>query len=141
MKNYDKLENLFNTKFRNIFFFNELDKDNSKDIKEIIKIREDLNNVQWLYSGNDNFYLIGIQNNKVVTFTSEGDFEILTDDFAFIPFLFIDEISTGGSIEDYKNSCLTNSDRNFERNELIEYAQWCKDNGIIIPYEHLKWLE
>lgn len=141
MKNYEKLENLFNTKFRNIFFFNELDKDNLKDIKEIIKIREDLNNVQWLYSGNDNFYLIGIQNNKVVTFTSEGDFEILTDDFAFLPFLFIDEISTGGSIEDYKNSCLINSDRNFERNELIEYAQWCKEQGINVPAEHLKWTE
>ncbi len=51
MKNYDKLKILFNTTFKNIFFFNELDKDILKDIKEIIKIREDLNDVQWLYSG------------------------------------------------------------------------------------------
>lgn len=141
MKNYDKLKHLFNTTFRNIFFFNQLDKDNLKDIKEIIKIREDLNDVQWLYSGNDNFYLVGIQNNNVVSFTSEGDFEILTNDFAFIPFLFIDELSTGGTIQDYKNSCLINSDREFERQELIAYAQWCKDNEIVIPEKHLQWTE
>ncbi len=45
------------------------------------------------------------------------------------------------NIQEFKNQLTENPELNNYFQALVEYAQWCKEQGIIIPYEHLKWLE
>lgn len=145
MNNYELLKPYYSNKFKKVFFYNSLTKNDLLSIKEIIEIEKtqgiNLEDVEWLYSANDDYYLIGLYNNKVVTYTSDGDYEELTNDFALLPFIFMWFKDSYSNIEELKNQLSKNPDLNNYFYDLVEYANWCKNNGIFIPENHLKWLE
>lgn len=145
MKNYDLLKPYYLNKFKKVFFYNSLTRNDLFNIKKIIEIEKtqgvNLDDVEWLYSANDDYYLIGIHNNKIVTYTSDGDYEELTNDFSLLPFIFMWFRDSYSNIQEFKNQLTENPELNNYFQALVEYAQWCKEQGIIIPYEHLKWLE
>jgi hypothetical protein len=138
MKNYELLKPFYSTKFKEVFLYDVLSPYFEKKIKEleILLIKqENINifNVNWLYSTHEEYYLIGVQNDNVVGITSEGDYEVITNDFALIPFVLnlykdIPEEERSMRSQDYLNA-------------LQNYNQWCKEQGIEVPYEHLKWIE
>ena len=85
------MKNYYANEFKDVFLYEELDKDNYQEIvilTEQFKEQEniDLSNAQWLYSTLEYFYLIAIQDDMVIGMTSEAELETLTDDFALLPF-------------------------------------------------------
>lgn len=145
MKNYELLNSYYQTKFKDVFFYNSLNKQDLANIKDIIEIEKkgfsNISEVKWLYSANDDYYLIGIYNNLFVTYSADGNYEELTDDFAMLPFIFMWFKDAYSSIEELNLQLAINPSLRDYFNGLIKYSKWCKEQGIIIPYEHLKWLE
>ncbi len=146
MKNYELLKPFYSTKFKEVFLYDELSSSYEKKVKELEKLlfkqeNIDISGTQWLYSTHEEYYIIGIQNDNVVGITSEGDFEVITDDFALIPFSLISYKFSGEEIGDFQKDCQEYEHINNYRENLRNYSKWCKNHGIFIPENELKWID
>ena len=134
------MKNYYANEFKDVFLYEELDKDNYQEIvilTEQFKEQEniDLSNAQWLYSTLEYFYLIAIQDDMVIGMTSEAELETLTDDFALLPFKIMIYRYIGYTSDDSKEEW----DKKYLK-KLQNYATWCEKQGIIVPEEDLKWI-
>lgn len=145
MNNYELLKPYYSTQFKEVFFYHTFTQNDILNIKEIIEVEKsqgiNLDDIEWLYSANDDYYLIGIHHQKVVTYTSDGDYEEITDNFAMLPFILMWVKDAYSNVEEFKAQLVLNPSLEDYLNNLVQYAQWCKEQGINIPYEYIKWIE
>lgn len=94
---------------------------------------------QWIYlTGLTNAALIGItESNKIIAIDFEGECFTLCSSFYHIPFRLM-SLHLGH----YRlKETLHSQEHELYLSNLVQYAEWCKDNEIFIPDGYLKLLE